>query len=189
MEQETETIVVDDFELDLREVSYRTKRGGSDHTVRLQYVTLPNGHNIPLASSLRNELNYLSWIKKSTVFTVYKNSKLLVAVDNIALCDLVGNVDRPTSQFEITLSPDGKISVVQSVILKSQPDISERCQVCFVKDGKIRAGFSIDTVNEGTRTAGSLTDGVYELYVMYTTDIVSNIITYERIGDAFHILK
>ncbi len=189
MEQETETIVVDAFEMDLHEVSYRTERSGSDHKILLQYVTLPGGHNIPLASSLRNELSYLSWIKKSTEFTVYKNSKLLVAVDNIALCDLVGNVKRPTSQFIITLAPDGKISVVQSVILKDRPDITEQCQVCFARDGQLWAGFSIESVARGSRDASWLPDDTYELYIMHRTDIISNIITYKKEGNTFQILE
>ncbi len=189
MEPETETIVVDDFEVDLHEVSYRTARSGSDHKVRLQYVTLPNGHNIPLASSLRNELSYLSWIKKSTKFTVYKNSKLLVAVDDVALYNLIGNVKRPSSQFEIALTPDGKISVVQSVVLKDRPDIAKQCQVCFARDGQLWAGFSIESVTHGSRGATWLPDDTYELYIMHGTSIISNIITYKKTGNTFQILE
>ena len=119
---------------------------------------------------------------------MYKNSKLVVAVDGVPLCDLVDQVEPKDSQFEITLHSDGSITLVQTVILKNNPDIAARCQVCFVKEGQLRAGFSTETVQSGARDATCVPDGVYELYLMYGQNVISNTITFKKTGTTFQIL-
>jgi len=187
--QETEIVEADDFSLTSYSVYYSGGRGSSGHTFRYRYLSLPNGYTVPLASSLTNEFKYLSEIQKTTRFTVYKNSKIPLAVDDIPLRDLVDNVERPTTRFELTLHPDGTVSITQPVILKTQPDIADRCQVCFEKNGELRAGFSVKNVMAGTRDATWLSNGIYRLYIRYGEDIISNIVTYEKKGNTFHVLE
>lgn len=74
-------------------------------------------------------------------------------------------------------------------MLKCLGDISHKCQICFVKDGQIHAGFSLESVQSNRRGADCLTDGIYEVYISYLGEHCSNVIKYERQGDRFIVLE
>ena len=189
IEKETETIMVDDFKVEKMSVYFNGGRYSSGHHQKTWYVNINDEYITQISASCVDVLESRSDILGKTEFTVYKNSKIIKEVDGIPLTEYRYSEVERESQFAITMDENGHIDIEQTVILKQLGDISDSCQVCFVKDGRIMGGFGVDDVKNDVRGANSVGEGKFEVYITHCGSICSNIIQYERAGERFRIIE
>ena len=189
IDKDTETIIVDDFDIDRLSFYYSGGKFGSGNNHVTKYININDEHISLIDNSCSDALWNKSQVVGKTKLTIYKNSKIVVAVDDVPLRQYRYNYIKAEPRFDISMYKDGHIDIEQSIIIKPLGDISDSCSVCFVKDGQICAGFSVEHVQKNIRGAEWVPDGIYEVYVLRLGKPCSNIIKYERQGDNFNVLE
>ncbi len=178
-EQEKETITVDSFEVISMNVHFSGVRPNNGHMKKEYYVRLDEKKVVLADDQVAKRLSDLANLVQTTEFTVYKNSKMIHAIDGIPVEDFSQILIETSPRFQIDMDEKGNIDINQVVITKDLGDISDQCQLCFEREGKIVLGVHVELDNP-VEAAQNLEQGEYEVYVKHGSRVCSNRIRFKK---------